>query len=124
MLAAGLPAVFLLPTFPTDPLLKTSFTTQSVSTLLASVFPQTSLGSPDQTITGSQATHSDSSRGRVVRRWKARGVQRAGLLQVGPASSSVLHVGLISWCERRSWRGGPSFLTPPRGRSLELTFRQ
>lgn len=115
---------FLLPT-STDPLLNQLLTTQSVSTLLASVFPQTSLGSPDQTIAGSQATHSDSSRGRVVRRWKARGVQRAGLLQVGlrPPQLSAFHVGLISWSERGGeLKGGGSsfFLPPPHSRSLRL----
>ena len=114
---------FLLPT-SADPLLNQLLTTQSVSTLLASVSPQTSLGSPDQTIAGSQATHSDSSRGRVVRRWKARGVRRAGLLQVGlwPPQLSAFRVGLISWSERGGELegGGLSFLTPPRGRSLSL----
>lgn len=115
---------FLLPT-STDPLLNQLLTTQSVSTLLASVSPQTSLGSPDQTIAGSQATHSDSSRGRVVRRWKARGVRRAGLLQVGlrPPQLSAFHVGLISWSERGGeLKGGASsfFLPPPHSRSLRL----
>lgn len=92
---------FLLPT-SADPLPNQLLNTQSVSTLLASVSPQNSLGSPDQTIAGSQATHSNSSRGRVVRGWKARGVLRAGLLQVGlwPPQLSAFLVGLISSSER------------------------
>ena len=118
---------FLLPT-SADPLLNQLLTTQSVSTLLASVSPQTSLGSPDQTIAGSQATHSDSSRGRVVRRWKARGVRRAGLLQVGlwPPQLSAFRVGLISWSERGGeLKGGGSSSSPsPPQQIAVITLRQ
>ena len=117
---------FPLPT-STDPLPNQLLNTQSVSTLLASLSPENSPGSPDQTIAGSQATHSDSSRGRVVRRWKARGALRAGLLQVGlrPPRLSASRVGLYPGLKGEgNWRGRVLLPHSTQGQIAELTLRQ